>query len=122
MVRSRIPEPAISAITGTYRYISFLTPVLEVNVVQPVKLSARYAVTAGMVKSKASDMIAFIKRGIAGSAAKEFAKGIAASSPYISPLVLKSCVGMNGRRAGNSTVPVITVVIAARAARGPARR
>ena len=34
------PVPAISAMTGTYRKISFFTPVRDVNVVQPVKFRA----------------------------------------------------------------------------------
>ena len=50
------------------------------------------------------------------------AKGIATSNPSMRPLVLKSFVGMNGRRTGKSTVPVITAAIAANDAIGPARR
>jgi len=75
---------------GTYLKISFLTPVLEVKVVHPVKLRAKYAVKAGIIKSKVSDIRAFSQKGIAEFAAKETAKGIATISPRISPFVLKS--------------------------------
>ncbi len=122
-IESTIPETAISAMIGTYRKISFLTPVLEVKVVHPVKLRAKYAVKAGIIRSKTSDIRAFSQKGIAEFVAKETAaKGIATISPRISPFVLKSCVGINGSRTGKSTVPVRAVVIAARAARGPARK
>jgi hypothetical protein len=45
------PETAINVITGMYRNISFLTPVREVNVVEPVKFRDRYAVTAGIMRN-----------------------------------------------------------------------
>ena len=41
------PAPNIPAITRMYRNISRFTPVLDVNGVEPVKLSARKAVTGG---------------------------------------------------------------------------
>ena len=108
---------------GTYRKISFLTPVLEVKVVHPVKLRARYAVKAGIIRSKASDTKIFSQKGSAEFVIKETtAKGIATISPRINPFVLKSCVGINGSRAGKNTVPANTVVIIARAARGPERK
>ena len=53
------PVPAMSAMTGTYRKISFFTPVLEVNVVQPVKFREEYATTAGMMRSAVSAPAAF---------------------------------------------------------------
>ena len=40
-IESEIPETTISAMVGTYLKISFLTPVLEVKVVHPVKLRAK---------------------------------------------------------------------------------
>ena len=40
--------PNIHAMAGMYANISALTPVREVNVLVPVKLSARYAVMGGM--------------------------------------------------------------------------
>jgi hypothetical protein len=40
MSPATIPNPAMKAMTGIYRKISFLTPVLEVKVVHPVKLRA----------------------------------------------------------------------------------
>jgi hypothetical protein len=108
---------------GTYLKISFLTPVLEVKVVHPVKLRAKYAVKAGIIRSKISDIKAFSQKGIAEFVAKETAtKGIATISPRINPFVLKSCVGINGSRAGKKTVPVRAVVIATRAVREPARK
>ena len=92
-IESIIPEPNISAMIGTYRKISFLTPVLEVKVVHPVKLRAKYAVKAGIIRSKTSDIRAFSKKGNVEFVAKETAKGIAIISPRINPFVLKSCVG-----------------------------
>lgn len=108
---------------GTYRKISFLTPVLEVKVVHPVKLRAKYAVKAGIIRSRTSDIRIFCHKGIAEFIEKEtIAKGIETTYPKMSPFVLKSCVGINGSRVGKSTVPAKTVVIAARAASGLARK
>ena len=121
-IESIIPEPNINAMIGTYRKISFLIPVLEVKVVHPVKLRAKYAIKAGIIRRKTSDIRAFSQRSIVEFVAKETAKGIATIPPRINPLVLKSCVGMNGSRTGKNTVPARIVVIAARAARGPARK
>jgi hypothetical protein len=121
MIPARIPKPAITAIPGTYRKISFLTPVREVKVVHPVKLRAIYAVTAGIIKSAVAAASKFAQNGIAGTVAKETANGKATSPPRISPFVEKSCVGINGRSAGKITVPAITADITASAATGPAR-
>ena len=44
-----MPVPKVQAITGMYLYISRLTPLREVYVLEPVKLSAMKAVTAGIV-------------------------------------------------------------------------
>jgi len=98
-----IPEPNISAMIGTYQKISFLTPVLEVKVVHPVKLRAKYAIKAGIIRRKTSDIRAFSQRGIVEYVAKATAKGRATIPPRINPLVLKSCVGMNGSRTGKNT-------------------
>ena len=68
-----IPDPAISAMTGTYRKISFFTPVLEVLVVEPVKFRARYAVTAGMIRSGAVTASIFAQKGSTGSVENETA-------------------------------------------------
>ena len=122
IIESIVPEPNMSAIIGTYRKISFLTPVLEVKVVHPVKLRAKYAIKDGIIRRKTSDIRAFSQRGIVEFVAKETAKGIATIPPRINPLVLKSCVGINGSRTGKNTVPARAVVIAARAARGPAKK
>jgi len=89
-IESTTPEPAINAIIGTYRKISFLTPVLEVKVVAPVKLRSKHAVKAGIIKSKTSDIETFSQKGNAKFVVKEkTAKGIATISPRISPFVLK---------------------------------
>jgi hypothetical protein len=61
-----IPRPAISAMTGTYRKISFFTPVRDVKVVHPVKLRARYAITAGMRSSAVAADSPFTQAGSAG--------------------------------------------------------
>ena len=122
-IEIRIPEPVMNAMKGTYRKISFLTPVLEVKVVHPVKLRAKYAVKAGIIRRKANDIKTFSQKGNAKFVLKETtAKGIATISPRMSPFVLKSCVGIKGSRAGKSTVPARTVVIAAKATRGPERK
>jgi hypothetical protein len=47
--------PNMDAITGTYENISRLTPLLEVNVVAPVKFKARKAVTDVMAKRYESE-------------------------------------------------------------------
>lgn len=116
-----IPDPAISAMTGTYRKISFFTPVLEVLVVEPVKFRARYAVTAGMIRSGAVTASIFAQKGSTGSVENETANGIATIVPRMKPFVEKSRVGINGSKAGKSTVPAKTAAIAASALVGPAR-
>jgi hypothetical protein len=121
-IESEIPETTISAMVGTYLKISFLTPVLEVKVVHPVKLRAKYAIKAGIIRSKTIGIKTFSQKGIVEFVAKKNAKGIAAIPPKINPFVLKSCVGINGSRTGKNTVPARAVVIAARAAREPARK
>ena len=93
----------MTAMTGTYRKISFLTPVREVNVVHPVKLRAMYAVTAGISRSAVIAASVFAQNGIAGTVAKEAANGTATSPPSRSPFVEKSCVGINGSSAGKRT-------------------
>ena len=83
-IESMIPEPAISAMIGTYLKISFLTQVLEVKVVHPVKLRARYAVKVGIIRSKTSDIRAFFQKGVAEFVAKDTAtKGIATIHPEL---------------------------------------
>jgi hypothetical protein len=116
MIPARIPKPAMNAIAGTYRKISFLTPVREVKGVHPVKLRAIYAVTAGISKSAVVAASVFAQNGIFGTVANEAANGRATSPPRRSPFVEKSCVGINGSSAGKITVPAITADIAASAA------
>ena len=45
-----IPPPSIHAILGMYANISLFTPLLEVNVVAPVKFNERKAVTGARIK------------------------------------------------------------------------
>src|SRR5512137_1047602 len=111
MIPAMIPKPAMTAMTGTYRKISFLTPVREVNVVHPVKLRAIYAVTAGMIRRAMAAASVFAQNGNAGTLAKEAANGTAISPPRRNPFVEKSCVGINGSSAGKSTVPAMTANI-----------
>jgi len=104
-IESKIPETTISVMVGTYLKISFLTPVLEVKVVHPVKLRAKYAVKAGVIRSKTIGIKTFSQKGIVEFVAKENAKGIATIPPKINPFVLKSCVGINGSRTGKIQFP-----------------
>ena len=76
--------------TGTYRKISVFTPFLDVKVVQPVKFRAKYAITAGMMRSAAAAPAASAQPGRVGFVPKDSAKGMAIMSPSISPLVEKS--------------------------------
>ncbi len=65
--------------------------------------------------------IPFAQTGSAGFMQNETAKGIATNAPSISPFIEKSCVGINGSKAGKSTVPARTADTAASVATGPAR-
>jgi len=49
VIKNTIPLPNIQTITGKYVYISFLTPVLDVKVVEPVKFRERNAVIGGNI-------------------------------------------------------------------------
>src|SRR5208283_1172963 len=118
----KVPAPAMSTIAGTYRKISFFTPVRDVNVVEPVKLRARYAVTTGMIRSGTSTVTIRTMPDIPGFRAKVTANGIATIAPRMNPFVEKSRVGITGSRAGKSTVPERTATTAASAATGPARK
>jgi hypothetical protein len=115
------PETAINAMTGMYRKISVLTPVREVNVVEPVKFRARYAVTGGIMRSGVIAAMNLAHPGKSVPEAKAAANGIATTPPRRRPFVEKSFVGMNGSRIGKSTDPAITAETAASAATGPAR-
>jgi hypothetical protein len=115
------PETAINVITGMYRKISFLTPVREVNVVEPVKFRDRYAVTAGIMRSGVIADASLAHPGSDVSEKNAPATGIAPIPPRRKPFVEKSFVGMKGSRRGNSTVPATTAKTAASAATGPAR-
>src|SRR5665647_94188 len=108
-------------IMGTYRNISFLTPVREVNVVAPVKFRARYAVTAGIMRSGVRVAVSAAQPGRAVPDANATANGSAQTPPRMRPFVVKSFVGIKGSRTGKSTVPATTAAMAASAATGPAR-
>ncbi len=95
-----IPETAMNVITGTYRKISFLTPVRDVKVVEPVKFRARYAVTAGIMRRGVYRALKLAQPGRAGAEANAAANGIATTPPRRRPFVEKSFVGMNGSRTG----------------------
>jgi hypothetical protein len=120
-IPSMIPETAMNAMTGTYWKISFLTPVREVKVVEPVKFRARYAITAGIIRSGVMVAMSKAQPGRAGVEANAAENGIVTTPPRMRPFVEKSPVGMNGSRTGKSTVPATTAEMAASTATGPAR-
>jgi hypothetical protein len=99
------PKTAINVITGIYRKISFLTPVREVKVVDPVKFSDRYAVTAGIMRSGVRADASLAHPGRDVSEKNTPANGSAPIPPRRRPFVEKSFVGIKGSRRGNSTVP-----------------
>jgi len=86
------PAPVI---TGIYEKISFLTPVLDVYGVDPVKLRARYAVRAGITSNNEIIDVMLTQSGAIGTPEINaiMAKGIATMNPRNKPFVLKSTVG-----------------------------
>jgi len=110
-----IPPANIHTIKGKYVKISFRTPDLEVNVVAPVKLRARKAVTGGNDNRYAMPDIIIKYHGwfkLLRTCTNP--KEPATTPPSIKPLVLKFLVGSHGRRAGKSTDPAKIALAIAR--------
>jgi len=85
-----VPAPAMSTIAGMYRKISFFTPVREVNVVEPVKLRARYATTGGMMRNGTSTAMTCAMPERPGARTNAAANGIATRAPRMKPFREKS--------------------------------
>jgi len=86
-----------------------------VNVVEPVNRSARNAVTGAAPRRWTAAHPIPHHHGPPPSA-RPAANGAATTAPRISPFVVKSGVGIHGRRIGKSTVPAANAATAAHAA------
>ena len=94
------PDRTPNIITGTAKRISFLTPESEVNVLHPVKFIAKYAVTAGAIRKRATRLVPL-----------QFEPRVrlintAHSSPICAPFKEKALPGIQRRSSGVTKDPI----------------